>query len=214
MNWKFFGQKPRQEADSTAVYRALCAGLEKLKTGYADSVVLALYETNGDPSAGGRWIDMNETRYYPFEILPEAEQEMILSGKTYERAALVMPDVCSICRYPTAGLETFKRTHIHPLLPKLIPESELKYVTTGSFAGEEQLQDFARSAAESGWTPEAIEKAVSDGLAEYRGITRRLMGQVGILKALGEMEKRQYPPSEQLFADLRNQVAKAREDVL
>ncbi|GEM_PF-6407497 len=223
MNWTFFAKKPRQKVasaapkravDNTAVYHALCAGLEKLKTGYADAVVLALYEADGDPSVVGRWIDMNETRYYPFEILPEAEQEMIRSGKTYERVALVMPDVCGVRGYPTAGVETFKRTHIHPLLPKLIPESQLKYVTTGSFAGEEQLQDFVRSAAKSGWAPETIDKAVSDGLAEYRGITRRLMEQGGVMKALGEMEQRQCSPSEQIFADLRNQVAKARGDVL
>ena len=177
------------KGDSVAVRQALMEGLNEMERQHVDRIVLTMYESEPNPNVRGRWINVGkETRYYPFEMLDEAEQTMINEGKTYTVISLVRDNVGNVISYSDRGIEKFHRTHLVPMLPPLVPESQLNYVTEGFLSND--LEQIAKDAVKSGWTPEAIRQRVQEGIQEYKGITRKLMEKAGVYDALERMEKR------------------------
>ena len=175
-----------------SVYRALMNSLDEMDRQGVDRVVLTLYESEPSQDTTGRWLTAGkDTNYYLFEMLDETEQGMIKEGKHYTVVALVRDNVGDVVKYEDRGVEVYYRTHIVPFLPRLKPESELNYVTDGGVHTGEGLRQFAESAAEDGWNPEAIEQRVRLGIQEYHDITRKLMEQAGVYDALERMEQRE-----------------------
>ena len=110
-----------------AVYQALMDGLDRMEAEYVDRVIINLHEAEPRPNPNaGEWIPLGKgSEYYPFEMLEDSEQEMILSGKTYVVDSLVRNNVGGIVEYGDEGIERFHRTHRIPaFLPRMIPESK------------------------------------------------------------------------------------------
>lgn len=193
------------------VYDALVKGIEELRRHHVDLAVLALYESEPSSNATGRWLTAGkDTNYHLFETFGEREQELVRNKKHYERIALARKNIEGVISYPDDGIEVYRRTRINPLLPKLKPESELNYVTEGGIYYGEDIKEFAKTAAKSGWTKATVEKAVRAGMAEYKDITGRLMHDAGVYKTLEQMEKVGYGPFELIIRDMRLQMAQAK----
>jgi len=204
--------RPNIEKGMAQVYNTLVRGLKEMERQGCDRLVLTLYESEPDPEVRGRFIEMGETRYYPFEMLDKAEQETIRAHNHYTVVSLVREDVGRIRSYPSRGLEIVQRTAISPLLPKLLDATDnLKYVTKiGGSMGKDALVRFLReSGANKVWSPEAIEQRVKHGIKEYKATTRRLMESEGVHKSIETMEQRQYTPFEQIMIDMRSGIDKA-----
>ena len=152
-----------------AVYDTLVGGLDEMEDGSIDRVVLALYESEPSDNSRGRWLTSRDNNYYPFEILSEEEQRMILDKKHYTVVALVRSKVNGFVQYPDRGVEKYQRTRVNPFLPSLKPESTLNYVTEGEIYYGEKLIDYAKIAEESGWTVEAIAKCVDESIQKQKG---------------------------------------------
>ena len=69
-----------------------------------DRVLLTVYESDPDPNATGHWYSP-KIDYYPFEMLEETEQEMILGKKHYTVVALVKENVRDVVNYEGEGVE-------------------------------------------------------------------------------------------------------------
>ena len=195
----FFNSAKKQETRTdNHGYAALIKGLEDMKRQGVDSVLLSLYESAPSSDAAGRFISLGkDTNYYPFEMLPECEQKMILDGKHYIRVSLVDDNVGGLVRYPSGGVEIIQRTHVIPFLPEQKPESDFNYVTKSGLCSGKDLEEFAKNAEKSGWTKEIIEQVIASRINEYRAKTRELMEKSGVYKALEKMEQRKYTPHEQ-----------------
>lgn len=207
------GQKEVQEVSNAnqegPIYQAFVNGLNEMGKEGVDRVILTLYES--EPKEVRGWIKSDRANYYPFEMLDKKEQEMIMGKKHYTVVALVGDMVGNVVKYKDKGVEVSHRTHIIPLLPKLKPESKFNYVTEIVIYTGENLKEFAKSLEGSDWTPKIIEQNFKAGIEEYRAKTTEFMERGGIYQTLERMEKRRYSPSEQLFADIRNNIASARE---
>ncbi len=118
-----------------AVYDSFVEVLDKIETKGIDRVVLSLAEFNPE-SSNGRFINEDETHYYPFELLTKEEQEMILRGSSYQVISLVRKKVFGQVEYSERGLEVYHRTRINPFLPLLKSESNLLYVSEGRVFSE------------------------------------------------------------------------------
>lgn len=199
---RMFGRREKDVADEIqtpsidpeAVYQSLMNGLNRMEAEEVDRVILTLYEAEPRPNPNaGEWIPLGEgSQYYPFEVLEESEQEMILNGKTYVVDSLVRNDVGGFVKHKDRRIERYHRTHRIPaFLSRLMPESNLNYSTEGGMiaAGEEGLRAFSENVAKEGWGPEAIERVVDAGIQEYHIVTRRLMENAGVLNALERMER-------------------------
>jgi hypothetical protein len=162
-----------------AVYQALMDGLDRMETEYVDRVVISLHGAKPRPNPNaGEWIPSGKgSKYYPFEMLEDSEQEMISNEKTYVVDSLVRKNVRGIVEYGDEGIERFHRTHrISAFLPGMISKSNHNYSTEGGLiASVENIRDFAKDAARGGWSPEAIGQVVDAGIEEYHKVTRRLM---------------------------------------
>ncbi len=201
------------------VYKALQAGLERMRVEYVDRAVLSINETAPDPSTAtfsGRWISDTEqpkpkTSYYPFEVLTEAEQDMIMKGRTYDVVSLVLPRVMGSVTYHEPGIEEITRTRMHWFLPKLKPTAKMNYHRTDRFYDIHQMKVFTEDAASSGWTPESIDKAVDAGISEYHAITKRLMAPVR--SAIAAMNEVGYMPTTDVYLDeIRQKIESARKN--
>ena len=209
MAFAFFRRKERSSktGEPSTVYDAFTNGLSEMERRGADRVVLAVYKSEPNGNASGRWLTSDDTNYYPFEMLDGSEQEMIMDSNHYEVVALVRDDVGNVKKNPGSGVERYHRTRIHPILPALKPECELNYVTGGGVYTGEGLREFSRTAEKSGWTPEMIGEAVEAGIEAYRDKTVELMERGGVHDSLESMEKREYTPLEKLLVDMRRDIA-------
>ena len=198
----------RVERKVLPIYHALVQGLGEMDKHGCDRLVLTLYESEPDLGVRGRWISPEETRYYPFEMLGETEQEKIRDHQHYTIVSLVRDNVGNVITYPDNGLEIFQRTAVNPFLPALKDESNLRYVTKrGVYNGKDALMSFLRKTeADKRWTPEAIGKCVEEGIKDYDLITKRLMANAGIYSALENMEQREYTPFEQIMVNMRDKI--------
>ena len=162
----FTRKKETAEDAHKPLQYALIEGLNQMRTHDVDRITLALCETEGDENARGRWIESGETRYYPPEFLPEAEQEMINEGKSYKSIALVLEQVGNFVTYPMAGVEVTDRTHGKPALCELESEYPLNYVTNGGVYSQESLEEFAKWATNliGSLTPERVKGIVEEGI--------------------------------------------------
>ncbi|MBI4159495.1 hypothetical protein HY500_04550 [Candidatus Woesearchaeota archaeon] len=201
----------QESIGATPIYSALMDGLSEMERMGVDRLVLALYDSKPDDSVRGRWISPEESCYYPFELLADSEQEIIRDHKHYTIISLVRANVGGVRTYPARGLEIFHRTAVNPFLPRLKPESSLRYVTRDEgYVGEEDLKRYLEeSEAVDAWTPTAIEQAVNAGIQEYQTTTKRLMEDAGVHDSLENMEQRQYTPFEQIMVNMRRGINKA-----
>ncbi|MBI3623407.1 hypothetical protein HY212_05010 [Candidatus Pacearchaeota archaeon] len=178
-----------QAADSgDSIYNAFMEGLTDMERQGVGRVVLTAGKVEPDKNATGRWLEyQKDTRYYPFEMLQKAERNLILKGESYLVNALVTKNVGDIRTYPSPGLEYWHRTRVHPMLPKIIPESEFNYVTKlGNVLSGEELKSFAHQAGKNGWSAEDIQRSVRDGIVEWEQITRELKKNPGLYGVLSE----------------------------
>lgn len=189
-----------------AVYEALINSLEKIKKHSVGRVILTLFEVGEEELKEegllplGRWISEKDIMYYPFEMLNEAEQEMIKSKKSYKVIALVSDRIPGIITYPAPGVEVYVRMRIDPYLPRLKKKSPLNYITKGGiYPIGKELKNFAEKAVTWGWKPEDIEKVVEMGIQEYHSITKKLMEEAGVYKCLEKMQKRKRTPFEEVL---------------
>jgi hypothetical protein len=192
------------------VYRSLVRGLDEMERRGADRVILTVYEDEPSTTMQGKWTPdskPNTIDYYPFEVLGDAEQEMVRGGKHYTVVALVSQKVGGLVEYRDRGVERYRRTRIRPFLPRLRPESNLSFVTEGGVFTGPSIKEFAKSAANDGWTPELIEKRVSLGINEYCAKTKELMEKAGVYAALQEMEQKNTP-FEQIMIEMRSRLVK------
>ncbi len=124
-----FKRKSREVSkvnQNSSIYNALINGLNEMGRQSVDRIILTLHESESSKNTTGRWINGDkETNYYPFEMLDETEQEMIMSGKHYTVVALVGSNVGDVVSYTDEGVEVYNRTHGVPFLPRMKPESEL-----------------------------------------------------------------------------------------
>lgn len=175
------------------LYMAFCDGLEDMKKQGIDIVVLGYFKFEPE-NAGGQFLSAQDCAYYPFELLPEYEQNLLRDEKRepkhYGRFALVTENPLGAVKYGSEGIEVIRRTHIVPFLPKLAPECELNYVTRAGVHSMDNLEHVVAVGEKSGWTPQLVKKAIDDGIQEYHEKTKMLMEQAGVYKALERMEQR------------------------
>ena len=208
---------PKPSAGPEAVYQSFIDGLDRMETEGVDRVILTLHEAEPRPNPNAsEWILPEEIpRYYPFEVLEESEQKMILEGKTYVVDSLVRNDVGGFVKYKDKGIERYHRTHGIPVfLQRLKPEANLNYFTEGGMiaTGEGGVRKFAEDAAMGGWNPEALERVVDVGIPEYHKVTRRLMESAGVYNALERMESEQSP-FERLMYGVRERIDSAKKKI-
>lgn len=191
----FTKQKERKEIAKPTdkhnpVYDALESGLDEMERQGVDRVVLSVYEGEPDPNAFGAWNSGEDFNYYPFEMLNETEQRMMLDKKHYGVISLVRDNVGVVVAYLGRGIERYDRTRVHPMLPAMKPESNINYFTQGCVYTGNRLKEFAEESAIAGWTPEMIEKRVGIGIQEYHDITQKLMEKAGVYVSLERLNKR------------------------
>jgi len=200
-------KKPQNSDKVNGVYSALVNGLNEMSKRGANRVILTIYESEPDKNATGRWIDIGkETNYYPFEMLDEQEQEMILGGKHYTVVSLVLDNIDEVIKYPNNDVEQYDRTHIVPFLPVIKEESNLNYVTKGGVYTGENLRQFAEDFEKSGWTEDLVKKRIEAGIQKYNSITKRLIKNSGVYEALERMEERQVSQLEEMLAEIRENI--------
>jgi|SRR3990167_5265640 len=199
-----------EKSKDSGMYRSLINGLAEMRREGVDIVVLSLYESEPSKNVTSQWLSGEEIRYYPFEMLSDDEQNMILEGKHYTRVALVRNNVGGIIEYNSDGVEIFCRTHLHLYLPQLTRESELNYVTRGGAWTGDKLKEFAEYVEKSGWTEELIKERIGEGLEEYHAKTIELMKKEVVYKSLEVMEQRKSTPFEQMLANMRTQIEQAK----
>jgi len=200
-------KETQQTQRDSPAYNALINGLNEMERQGVDRIVLTLYESEPSKNAFGRFIDIEkEFRYYPLDMLDEAEQEMIKKGKTYTVVALVRDNVGGIVQYENKGIEKYHRARVHPLLPRLKPESDLNYATEGGIYTGKNFKKFIEEVIEGAWDPKEIEQRINSGIQEYYTITQRLMEKAGVYTKLEQMRQRKYSPFEQIMLDIRKKI--------
>ncbi len=179
---------PYDTNQSEAVYNSLMEGLESMKSKGVDRIPLLIGETKPSENIGGRWISSDENIYYPFGVLTDEEQKMVLDKKTYIIFSLVDSNVGDMVRYQDKGVEGYKRNHTTPFLSRLMPESRLNYVNEGNFYSTDDLRELSQHLVDFGLTPEIVKQKIEKGIQEYREKTIELDTKVKY--ALDGMEAR------------------------
>ncbi len=199
------------KGNADSVYNALISALNGMDKNCVGRIILTLYEDKPDNGVNGRWINPEETIYYPFETLTQDEKRMWQGGKTYRVIALVTEGNGNPVSYNGNGIEMYLRTHINPLLSQLVPESQLRYVTKGgAYTNEQNIRELARSGSESGWTEESIQTAFNYGMHQYKEVTKRLMKEAGDYKSLQRMDQRNKSSLEEILSSIRERISKAK----
>lgn len=192
------------------VYDALTEGLDKMKRKGTGRVILSIYESEPSKDATGKWLNVDkDTRYYPFEMLQAPETEMILNGKTYTIDALINEDIGNERHYPQPGIEQTKRTKVCPMLPRLIPESELNYITEiVSLHEDSDLKNLGQYAEKNGWTYDSTRKMIESGIAEWDRKTLELMENRGVNNSLQKIEERGCSSIDNVLYKMRENMPK------
>lgn len=202
-------QKDPRENQATAVHGALLLGLDRMKREGVDRVLLSLHEVEPDTSEAGNFVNVEEFQkenpYHSFEGLPNAEQDMIRTGKSYQVAALVQDTVHGEVSYPGPGVETYTRSRVNWMLPAMKPEAGIQYKTVGGVHAGDGLKEFALGAAKSGWKPEDVERVVEAGIKDYKLQSVELM-QAGGVRDSKVFEKDYLPGAERELAKMRRQI--------
>ena len=178
VSWMSLGKRKKPNP----VYNSLLDGLAKMRAKGVDRAILSVYELSEaeESPCAGRFCELGEeSAYYPFETLISAEQEMVSGGKNYKVVALVTQNVGELVTYPGDGVEVIERRRPNWFLPKLTRESPLNYSNSGGIHTGEDLEAYARSVAECGWTPELVAQRVDAGIEEYHTKTIELLEAAG-----------------------------------
>src|SRR3989344_3131294 len=85
------------------LYGTMVKGLDRIEREGIDRVILFVGEIEPEDTLA-RFINANETSYYPFELLLEDEQKMMLDGKHYQVIALVTKKVMGQRVYSARGI--------------------------------------------------------------------------------------------------------------
>ncbi|MEK6917946.1 MAG: hypothetical protein AABW51_03275 [Nanoarchaeota archaeon] len=148
--------------------QSLVRGLDEIERRKIDRLVLTLYESEPDKSVFGRFINASEHNYYSQDVLDESELDMIDQEKSYSIISLVRENPFGQIRYPSAGIEVFHRTHVHPFLPKLDKRSNFNYVSKGGIYLRDEFKGFIENNVSGAWTSEIVDERVRNAVEEFQ----------------------------------------------
>jgi|SRR3989344_4062555 len=147
------------------IYETVVKGLDRIEREGVDRVIMCVAKIEPQDTIS-RFINANETNYYPFELLLEYEQRMMLDEKYYQVIALVTKNVMGQIENPGKGIEVYDRIHFHPFLSALKNTSNLKYISKGGVYTEGNgLSELCQALD---WTPEMFEKGLEQGINLYK----------------------------------------------
>ncbi|MEK6926273.1 MAG: hypothetical protein AABW50_03270 [Nanoarchaeota archaeon] len=205
---RVLSNKPKLE-NPDSIYETLIFGLEEMDKQGVDRSVVDVSECEPDPNAMGRWLNESDFNYYPFGILNDEERNMILGKKSYYSIALVKKNVAGLVNYSEQGVETYRRTHIVPMLPEIKPESNLNYVSNEGVISGDNLRNYAETLSENQITSQNLRERINNGIQEYKNITSELMEKEGVNERIKEMNERKYTPFEEIMTEMRENIQKS-----
>ena len=202
------------ERQAGEIYDALAESLQYMKDNGIDRIPLFVdnpipEEMEAIGQVFGKFTQAESDRYYPDEVLHWPERELIgegTDGKSYTAYSLVRENVGGLVEYGEPGIEIATRSHFCPMLPRMKDSRWYYKSRTGALTGEDAMRDFAKVAAESGWTSEMLKDHVTKMAEEYRDITLKLSEDAGVFDSLLKMEERGMSDEEHIFSEMRAQI--------